>query len=75
MTGHPHPSTGQLPLPFLDIDDVCAIDAACEVIERQATKAVMTGKPLDAARYDAIAVDLRAILERHAAAYRAGPSR
>jgi len=49
---------------------VCAIDAACEVIERQATKAVMTGKPLDASRYDAIAQDLRGILERHAAAYR-----
>ena len=66
-----HPSTGQLPLPFLDIDDVCAIDAACAVVEHQAKKQLMSGRPADAERTFAIAGDLRAILERHAAAYRA----
>jgi hypothetical protein len=53
-----HPSTGQLPLPFLDIDDVCAIDAACAVVEHQAKKQLMSGRPADAERTFAIAGDL-----------------
>jgi hypothetical protein len=71
----PHPSTGQLDLPFLTADDVASIDAACQVVEAEANRAVMRGKPLDAAHYDEIAVNLRRILERHAAAYRSGRRR
>lgn len=69
MTSYTHPS-GQLPLPFLDLDDVCAIDAACAVVEHQAKKHLLSGRPADAERTFAIADDLRAILERHAAAHR-----
>ncbi len=61
----------QLPLPFLELDDVCAIDAACAVVEHQAKKQLLAGRSADAERTFAIADELRGILERHAAAMRA----
>jgi hypothetical protein len=74
VTSYTHPS-GQLPLPFLTIDDVCAIDAACAVVEHQAKKHLMAGRAADAERTFTIADELRVILERHAAAYRSGRGR
>jgi hypothetical protein len=75
VTGTLHPAGGQLPLPFLDLDDVCAIDAACAVVEHQAKKQLMAGRAADAERTFAIADNLRAILERHAAAHRSSRGR
>jgi hypothetical protein len=58
-------------LPFLGLEDVVAIDAACAVVEHQAKKHLLAGRKADADRTFAIADDLRVILERHATAVRA----
>lgn len=65
------PTSGQLPLPFLTLDDLIAIDAARAAIDQSVNAARAAGRHRHADELEQIGRDLVGILERAAADRRA----